>query len=77
MSVKLFSFTVPPAAPGRGGQWSCVTPNGLVTAEPGTIVSIIVSETWEQGLDAVKVVRETGEIEFPNREDKPSGGSHG
>lgn len=48
MSVKLYSFTV-----GRDGGWSCVTPNGLITAEKGVQVTIAIAESWEQGAAAI------------------------
>lgn len=52
MSVKVLSFTV-----GRDGGWSAVTPVGLVTAERGTQVTIAISETWEEGADAIRALR--------------------
>lgn len=58
MSVKVVSFTV-----GRDSGWSVVTPVGLVTVERGMQVTIAVSETWEQGADAIRVVREQPEPE--------------
>jgi hypothetical protein len=60
MSVKLYSFTV-----GRPGGWSCVTPNGLITAEQGTTVTVVVSETWEEGLKAVLWAAEKPQDEEP------------
>jgi hypothetical protein len=48
VSVKVVSFTV-----GRDGGWSCVTPSGLVTAERGVQVTILVSETWDEAARAV------------------------
>ena len=58
MSVKVYSFTV-----GRDGGWSCVTPLGLVPVERGQQVTIAISETWEEGADAIKAVREKTDAE--------------
>jgi hypothetical protein len=51
--VKVSSFT---AHPDRG--WSVVTPNGVVIAERGMQVTIVVSESWEAAADAMRVLRE-------------------
>lgn len=53
MSVKVYSFTV-----GRDCGWTVVTPLGIVQAERGTQVTIAVSETWEEGADAIRALRE-------------------
>lgn len=46
--VKLYSFTV-----GREAGWVAASPLGLIIAEPGVQVTVVVSETWEQGVAAV------------------------
>jgi hypothetical protein len=51
--VKVGSFTVP-----RDSGWSCVTPIGIITAERGVQVTIVISETWEQAAQAVTLLRE-------------------
>ena len=51
--VKVVSFTA-----GRDAGWVAVTPVGLVQAERGQQVTIVISETWEQAADAVRVMRE-------------------
>ena len=50
--VKQYTFTV-----GREAGWSCVTPLGLVVAEPGTVVMITVGESWESCADTVAAYR--------------------
>ncbi len=60
MSVKLLSFTV-----GRERGWSAVTPLGLITAEPGVTVTIVIGETWEATADAVRTIREKPNPESP------------
>lgn len=56
MSVKVYSFT---AHPDRG--WSAVTPLGIVPAEPGMQVTIVVAESWEQGADVIRELRKKPE----------------
>jgi hypothetical protein len=56
--VKVYSFTT---HPDKG--WSAVTPLGIVIAEPGMQVTIAVSESWEQGADAIRIMREQPEAE--------------
>jgi hypothetical protein len=53
VSVKVISFT---AHPDKG--WNTVTPFGLITIEPGRQVTICFSDTWEEGADAIRVLRE-------------------
>lgn len=50
--VKVYSFTV-----GRDAGFCIVTPLGLVQAEQGQQVTIAVSETWEQGAQAIQQLR--------------------
>lgn len=51
--VKIYSFTT---SPDKG--WSAVTPAGIVIAEPGVQVTIAIAESWEQGADAIRTLRE-------------------
>lgn len=52
--VRVISFTV-----GRDGGWSVVTPIGLIQAERGQQVTIALSDTWEDGAKAIRVVCES------------------
>jgi hypothetical protein len=62
VSVKVYSFTV-----GRDGGWTAVTPLGLVQGERGQQVTIAISESWEEGADAIRRLRENKEPEADKR----------
>jgi hypothetical protein len=47
--LKSVSFTVT-----REGGWSAVTPLGMLTAEQGAHVTIVVTESWEQSLEVLR-----------------------
>lgn len=53
--VRVRSFTVP-----SGSKFVCVPPDGggPVIAEAGCQVTVVVGETWEQTVDAIRKLRE-------------------
>lgn len=61
--VRSYSFTV-----GRDAGWSTVTPLGIVTAERGVTVMIVVGESWEQCAETVAAYREQERAE--HKDDK-------
>jgi hypothetical protein len=46
--VRVLSFTVP-----QDKGWSAVTPSGLVTAERGVQVTILITETWDHAAQTI------------------------